>query len=138
MNPSGEPPSSAWTPMKREGLELDHEVWGNDRYYCSVRRYKKGFPVKNSRYVLLGITAADESAKHDWRDFQRIKNDIAGAEWEAVELYPAESRLIDPSNRFYLWCVPKGVFLFGLPGGRDVVPSSFAIAPQRPFHTERA
>ena len=76
----------------------------------------------------------DQSAHHDWRDFQRIKNDIVGPEYEAVELYPAESRLLDPSNRFYLWCFPKGALCFGLPGGRCVCGPNKAMAPQRGFH----
>ena len=51
-----------------------------------------------------------------------------------MDLYPAESRLVDPSNRFYLWCVPKGVLRWGLPGRkRHVIGPEEAIAPQRPF-----
>lgn len=113
--------------------DLLFETWENDAYYCSVRRHSAGFALGGGPYVVIGITASDESARHDWRDFQRIKNDIVGPEWEAVELYPAESRLKDPSNRFYLWCAPKGVFEFGLSGGRIVCGPESAIAPQRPF-----
>lgn len=109
------------------------ELWENDRYGVSVRRYQKGFFIKNSPYIMIGITHIDESAHHDWRDFQAIKNDIAGRDWEGVELYPAESRLKDPSNRFYLWCVPRGILKFGLPGGRVVLDANEAVAPQRPF-----
>lgn len=134
-----EPPSAAWQPMRyiehraNDGALGPYDIWENDRYYCSVRRYKKGFFLKNAPYILIGISNTDESARHDWRDFQQIKNDIAGRTWEAVELYPAESRLKDPSNRFYLWCCAKGLFTFGLPGGRLVLDADDAIAPQRPF-----
>ena len=131
-----EPASRRWQPMKKVGHQHDYDIYENDAYYCSVRRFAKGFFLKNSPYIILGITATDETARHDWRDFQRIKNDIAGREWEGIELYPAESRLKDPSNRFYLWCVPKGVLKFGLPGGRHVLTSSNADAPQRPFDEE--
>jgi hypothetical protein len=40
----------------------------------------------------------DGQAIHDWRELQRIKNEIVGDEIEAVELYPAESRLLDTAN----------------------------------------
>lgn len=40
----------------------------------------------------------------DWRHFQRIKNEMVGAEVEAIELYPAESRLVDTSNKYHLFC----------------------------------
>jgi hypothetical protein len=36
---------------------------------------------------------------HDWRDLQRIKNQLVGPECEAVELYPAESRKVDTANQ---------------------------------------
>ena len=135
-----EPPSLPWQPMRHvatidEGPGLQYEVWENDRYSCSVRRYRKGFSHGNSRYTTIGITAKDQTAHHDWRDFQACKNDLCGPEWEAIELYPAESRLQDPSNRFYLWCVPKGILKFG-GTTREVRTPEDAIAPQRPFPKE--
>lgn len=132
-----ETPSRKWTQCKIiEPIEYFWS-WENDAYYGSFRKYDCGFGIGGGPYAVIGISAVDETAKHDWRDFQRIKNDLVGEEWEAVELYPAESRLIDPSNRFYLWCVPKGVFTFGLPGTeRKVLKASESDAPQRPFHDE--
>lgn len=40
---------------------------------------------------------------HDWRDLQAIKNELVGPEHEAIELYPAESRLVDTANQYHLW-----------------------------------
>lgn len=48
----------------------------------------------------------------DWRHFQNIKNDILGRECEAIELYPAESRLVDTSNKYHLWGVADPSFRF--------------------------
>jgi hypothetical protein len=132
-----EAPSLPWQPMRHvedidEGPRQQYEIWENDRYTCSVRRYARGFFLGNSRYITLGITALDQTARHDWRDFQACKTDICGPEWEGIELYPAESRLQDPSNRFYLWCVPKGLLRFG-GTRREVCTPGEAIAPQRPF-----
>ena len=45
----------------------------------------------------------------DWRHFQQIKNEVAGAEREAFELYPRESRKVDASNKYHLWVLPEGV-----------------------------
>ena len=133
-----EPASLPWEKLRYTGDEdaghgLVHECWENTRYHCSVRRFTKGWFLKNQPYIVIGISNADESARHDWRDFQSIKNDICGRDWEGVELYPAESRLKDPSNRFYLWCCARGLLDFGLPGGRLVLGADEAIAPQRPF-----
>lgn len=107
--------------------------WECREYYGLVEHHESGFPIGNGPWAMISLTATDESARHDWRDFQSIKNALVGEEWEAVELYPAESRLRDPSNRFYLWCAPLGVFVFGLPEGRLVMNADKAIAPQRAF-----
>ncbi len=101
-----------------------------------MRRYAAGFPIENAAYLVIGVTHVSQTAIHDWRDLQAVKNDIAGEEWEGVELYPAESRLADPSNRFYLWCVPPGVLTWGLPQQRVVLTMAQSIAPQRPFPEE--
>lgn len=56
----------------------------------------------------------DGSARHDWRDFQRIKNELVAPEAEAVELFPAESRLVDTANHYHLWVFPEYRFPFGM------------------------
>lgn len=110
------------------------EVWENDLYTVIVQRHKKGFFIGNKPYVRLGIINADNSARHDWREFQQIKNLLLGPDWEGIELYPAEDRLVDPSNEFFMWCVPKGVLKVGLPKNtRRVLHPAMAYAPQRPF-----
>ena len=58
--------------------------------------------------VYLTIRDRNRTTRHDWRDFQRIKNEICGPEREAIELYPAESRLTDTANQYHLWVAPEG------------------------------
>jgi len=112
------------------------EDWENDVYYGSLRRYESGGAFGGGPYAVIGISALSEDAIHDWRDFQAIKNDLVGPEWEAVELYPAESRLVDPSNRFYLFCFPPGVLAaLGWPH-RQVFDARDGKAPQRAFPKE--
>jgi len=106
--------------------------WENDVYYGSLRRHDTGSPLGGGPYAVIGISSKDETARHDFRDYQQIKNDLVGEEWEGVELYPAESRLVDPSNRFYLFCFPKGVIPWGFVE-RHVVGPEKAVAPQRAF-----
>jgi len=48
----------------------------------------------------------------DWNHLQQIKNELIGAEHEAVELFPAESRLINITNECHLWAHPKAGFCF--------------------------
>lgn len=103
-------------------------------YQCCVRFDWHGATsaMKNAGCALIQVCRADGGSVIDWRDLQQIKNLICGPEWEAVELYPAESRLKDPSNARYMWAF-KGQAPFGLPSGRMVLDAEQAFAPQRPF-----
>jgi hypothetical protein len=55
--------------------------------------------------VHINIRRIDGAAVFDWRHRQRIKNEIVGEECEAFEIYPAESRLSDESNKYHLWAI---------------------------------
>lgn len=83
----------------------------NNRYQVVRREYSDG-PF--GPYVHLTIRNADGSARHDWRDFQRIKNELVGEETEAIELYPAESRLVDTANHYHLWVFRDYRFPLGM------------------------
>jgi hypothetical protein len=61
----------------------------------------------------INIRRRDGSMFKDWRHFQQIKNEVAGPEREALEIYPAESRKVDTSNKWHLWVLPEGA-TFGL------------------------
>lgn len=70
-------------------------------------------PLPNG-WLWLSIKRRDKQSVHDWRVFQRIKTVLCGAEREALELYPAESRVVDTSNQYHLWVMPVGdTFPFG-------------------------
>lgn len=53
--------------------------------------------------VHISIKRIDKAPVHDWRHFQEIKNMLIGPEFEAVELYPAEDRVVDTANQYHLW-----------------------------------
>jgi hypothetical protein len=111
-----------------------HEYWHNDVYTVSVRRHDED-PVFGTYggMIQLGISSLDGTARHDWRDLQAIKNQLVGAECEAFELYPAESRLLDPSNYYTLWCFPGVRRLKIGVNERRVRTAAEALAPQRDF-----
>jgi len=119
----------------RPGDKERPEIWTNDVYQVTVRRYPKDAVFGSSGGMIqIGINSIDGTARHDWRDFQGIKNQIAGPECEAFELYPAESRLLDPSNYYTLWCFPGVKRLkVGVEEGRRVWNCDEAWAPQRGF-----
>ncbi len=115
--------------------ESQNEVWKNDRYQVHVRHLKgdaDAIPM-----VQLSIRRVDRQPIHDWRDLQRIKNQIVGPECEAVELYPAESRLVDSANQYFLYVVldPSFRFPFGYQE-RLVSDETSGGSVQRPFDEE--
>ncbi|MGH8898799.1 MAG: DUF7694 domain-containing protein [Egibacteraceae bacterium] len=104
--------------------------WKNSRYTVWVRRVQSTL----GELAHLSIKRNDKNPLHDWRDLQRIKNEILGPEEEACELYPAESRLIDGANQFHLWCFLGMRAPFGYEGPRTVMlPGGLDGSKQRPF-----
>ena len=115
------------------------ELWANDRYVACVERRRDDGPATGSVFS-ISIHRRDRKPIRDWRHMQSIKNDIAGDETEAIELYPAESRLMDTSNEFWLWCLPPGERIgVGFPNRTVATPEEAARvgAKQRPLEGTR-
>lgn len=91
------------------------EVFLNSRYQVELERA--------NGMIHLSIKRKDQQPVHDWRDLQRIKNELVGPECEGVELYPAESRCVDTANQYHLWVVddPTHRFEIGWNEGRLVM-----------------
>lgn len=119
-------PKVEWTPFKEAaGLSLPDgttrpipdgmEVWVNSIYEVWMRPFRDGrmlgrLPTNGSPYykaigvvIHLSIKRRDRHPIHDWRHLQRIKNELVGTEYDAVELYPAERRKVDTANQYHLW-----------------------------------
>jgi len=86
-------------------------VFRNSRYLVISRELKAVSPFGKGYH--LSIKRNDQEIIRDWRDLQRIKNELFGPEAEAVELFPAESRLVDAANQYHLWVFPTYRFPFG-------------------------
>lgn len=82
-------------------------------------------------FIHLDIRRHDGRAVTNWRDFQQIKNELVGPEHEAMELFPAESRLVDTGNQYHLWVYAEPVKRFPLGWWRRCVSPSSAVSPVR-------
>jgi hypothetical protein len=113
------------------------ELWMNSLYQVNLRVLTMKDP-EVPPIVHLSIKRRDKSPCHDWRDLQAIKNQLVGPECEAVEIYPAESRLVDTANQYHLWAVadPTYRFPFGWNTGRVVTSKSGTYSKQRPIKEE--
>ena len=60
--------------------------------------------------IWLSVKLISREPIHDWRHLQEIKNMIVGPEFEAMEMYPAESRVVDSANQYHIWVVNDETF----------------------------
>ena len=95
----------------------DQRPMGLEKFFqnalYSVQLHRK--PSEWGEIILLMVRRNDEAPVRSWSDMQRIKNEIVGTERVAVEVYPAESDLVDQANMYHLWVLPEGFKLpFGL------------------------
>lgn len=92
---------------EKHGLPTTIDVWSNDVYEVYAFEYGPGL-------IHLSIKRFDRRPIRNWRHFQQIKNEVVGPESEGVELFPAESRLVDNANQYHLWCIrnpdPAGTY----------------------------
>lgn len=132
--------SPFWTPFQEFPLPDDapkmlgaERLFKNSRYHVFLRMIPHPGLAEGEMMTHLSIKRNDRKVAHDWRDFQRIKNEICGPDCEGIEIYPAESRLVDTSNQYHLWVFPKGKFIpFGF-FERVVSEETIAKAKQRAF-----
>jgi len=72
------------------------ELYRNDRYLALVHDF-------GAELEQLSVQRFDGEPIEGWDDLQRIKTEIYGPEFEAVELYPDEDRLVNLGNTRHLW-----------------------------------
>jgi hypothetical protein len=103
-----------WDPwqVQKAPLRSNAELlYHNNRYHVFYTKLPNRDP-EGPDVIHLSIRNNDRSPIRDWRDLQRIKNELVGPEVEMVEIFPRESHLVDTSNQFHLWgfAVDRPVF----------------------------
>jgi hypothetical protein len=108
------------------------EYWNNDKYQVAIFEAETGeeFPAMWH----LSFKRHDRAPIFNWRDVQMLKNQIIGPENEAVQLFPAESRLVDGANQYHLFVLkdPEVRFPFGF-WERVVTDEPLWKSKNRPF-----
>ena len=117
--------------------EDKNECWKNDLYTVLVQRNEANIPDA-APMVWLSIRRNDREPITDWRHKQEIKNQLVGPECEGVEIFPAESRLVDSANQFHLWVIDDPTFRwpFGF-SERKVSNTESGGSKQRPTETDQ-
>ena len=73
-------------------------VYQNDIYRVEMTR--------EAALIHLEIRRRDGKKCVQWYDIQRIKNELVGPQNEAVQLFPAESRVRETESGYHLWVYP--------------------------------
>ena len=95
-----------WTPFQREpALDLDGaQRWSNSRYIVALYPPERNpTPDGWPGVVHLSFKHHANVAITDFRDMQQIKNELVGPEAMALQIFPAESQLVDGANQYHLW-----------------------------------
>ena len=121
-----------WTPFEKitpspEVGQFEHwsttpiRGWSNSRYQVVMYLMPPAPHRGDLPCAQLSIKRHDREQVTDWRDLQRIKDEILGTEVEAVQMFPAQSRMLDTANQYHLWALPaKHLFPVGYEDGRIV------------------
>lgn len=107
-NPQARPKDKPWTPFeRRQRIPTGEWIWQNSRFTVIVGKadgQHVGWEGMEGDFdVHLSYRRNDRSSDRiTWRDVQRMKSELCGSEAEALEVYPAESRVLDGANQRHL------------------------------------
>lgn len=90
------------SPLKPDWLTRAYQ---NNRYIVMIN---DNAPMTHDITAIKAFvqTVDDQPIKNHWRKMQNIKNELFGPETTAIEYYPAESKLSDVANIYWLWILP--------------------------------
>jgi len=115
--------------------DLDNDmIFRNDVYQVNCRKLRApGFPDIGH----LSIKRLDKEpiSAAGYRDFMRIKDEICGPEYEAVQIFPARADEVDTANQYHLWVFLDPAFRlpFGWHGQRLVSSAQPVNGKQEPL-----
>lgn len=102
------------------------ETYVNNIYQVAVYRGKDADDLIHvdelkGRCVWLSIKRRDKRPVNNWQDMQTMKNRLVGVNFDAIQMFPAESRMVNTANQYHLIVLPEDAnFPFGW-GSRFVV-----------------
>jgi len=99
-----------WQPLVKGHGPGDGAYYLNSKYQVIITQMTD---VDGVSHQMLSIRRQDRKPIMDWRDLQLIKNELLGPEEEMVQVFPAESRLVDTSNQYWAFHYPGRRWPFG-------------------------
>ena len=79
----------------------DTEIYFNNLYVVLLRRFYSS--EMNCKMVYLSLRRQDRRPVRNWGHLQRIKNELVGEQYQAIEVFPPHTLKIDACNQYHLW-----------------------------------
>lgn len=79
-------------------------IYTDGEFIVEVHSTENPVPFK----CRLMIKRCDKAPIRSWRQLQDTKNEIAGVDASAIEIYPPESEVTDTANIYHLWVLADG------------------------------
>lgn len=108
---------NAWHPFERVDVDparfAEHAArtgdlrscWRNNVY--SVQVFARATP--HGEALQFAIRRHDDHEVQGWSDLQRIKDELAGPDALAIEMYPRAADVVDDANMRHLFVLPPGM-----------------------------
>jgi hypothetical protein len=104
LKANGATKSDAQEAWEREKIrEKRVENYRNEMYHAMIDKHDEHGFGDDIIVWTLSIKRHDREPICDWRDFQEIKNQLCGEQAEGMMLYPAESRVVDTANQYWMY-----------------------------------
>jgi hypothetical protein len=92
-----------------------NRAWGNGYFAVMSRELNTAW----GRVTHLFIRDRHGSNEITWADKQTIKNQIAGKDKTAIEVFPTVDELVDGANSYHLWVLHDVTLPFSLKDDRE-------------------
>tara|TARA_B100001559_G_scaffold312472_1_gene310230 strand:+ start:1689 stop:2267 length:579 start_codon:yes stop_codon:yes gene_type:complete len=112
--------------LKRLDERKNSEFWNNSIYQVQAFRNQHANHMVHvdglkDQCGYITIKRNDKRPINSWQDVQTIKNRLFGIEREAIQIFPAESRMVNTANQYHIIVFPEGhIIPFGFIHGRTV------------------
>lgn len=98
-----------WADMRANTGDL-RQCWRNNVYSVQVYARTDSLHPGQLRALQLAVRRHDGDEVRGWSDLQRIKDEIAGPDRVAIEIYPPADSVVDNANMRHIFVLPAGTF----------------------------
>ncbi len=109
--------------MSDDGYQVTSRIifteWGKVEH-AAISYHPDGFGNNDNLEDAINNLSTDGSHDIPWKIKQEIKNELFGKDKIAIEVFPKDSNLVDITDTYHLWILPKGFKVpFGIHTTKD-------------------